>query len=117
MELETVGRVAVGNLGLQVGRQVDDMDSAERTFLGTDTATNAKAFGNEGDLGFGAHFNTELSGTDDGAGLLALLATFLQNMSITVTHFNDVGSVIVPSVCTKREKKKTPVSNHLNPSL
>lgn len=79
MELETVGRVAVGNLGLQVGRQVDDMDSAERTFLGTDTAANAKAFGNEGDLGFGAHFDTELSGTDDGAGLLALLATFLQN--------------------------------------
>lgn len=82
MELETVGRVPVGDLGLQVGRQVDDMDSAERTFLGTDTATNAKTFGNEGDLGLGSHFNTELSGTDDGARLLALLTTFLQIISI-----------------------------------
>lgn len=91
MELETIGRVPVGDLSLQVGRQVDDMDSAERTFLGTDTATNAEAFRNESYLGLGAHFNTELSGTDDGAGLLALLATFLQTISITATYSKKEG--------------------------
>lgn len=78
VELEAVGRVSVGDLGFEVGRQVDDVNSTERTFLRTNTTSNAQTLRNEGDLGLGVHFDTELSGTDDGARLLAFLATFLQ---------------------------------------
>jgi hypothetical protein len=77
VKLEAVGRITVSDLGFQVCGQVDDVDGTERTFLRTDTATDAKAFRDEGDLGFRRHFDTELSGTDDGARLFALLATFL----------------------------------------
>lgn len=78
MKLEAVGGVPVGDRAIQVGRQVDNVDGAKRAFLGTDTTTNAQTFRDEGDLGFGAHFDTELSGTDHRARLLALLTTFLQ---------------------------------------
>lgn len=78
MELEAVGRVPVGDLGFQVGGQVDDVDGAERTLLGTDTTTDTQALGDEGDLGLGSHFDTELARPDDGTRLLTLLATFLQ---------------------------------------
>jgi hypothetical protein len=41
-ELEAVGRVTVGDLRLEVGGQVDDVDGIERTFLGADTATDTE---------------------------------------------------------------------------
>ena len=50
MKLEAVGRVAVGDLGLEVGGQVDDVNGSEWALLGTDTTTNAQALGDEGDL-------------------------------------------------------------------
>lgn len=84
MELEAVGGVTMRDLGFQVGRQVDDMDGSEWTFLGTDTATDTETLGDEGDLGLGSHFDTELTRPDDGARLLTFLATFLQNMSMSV---------------------------------
>jgi hypothetical protein len=37
------------NLRLEVGGQIDDVDSIERTFLRTDAATDAEGLGNEGD--------------------------------------------------------------------
>ncbi len=46
------------DLGLKVGRQVDDGNSPERTFLGTDTTTNAQSLGDVGDLGLGGDFDT-----------------------------------------------------------
>lgn len=67
VQLETVGRVTVGDLGLQVGGQVDNVDGTERTLLGTDTTTNAQALGNEGDLRLGSHFDTKLTRANDGA--------------------------------------------------
>ena len=78
VKLEAVGGITVGDLGFQVGRQVDDVDGTERTFLGTDTATDTQALGDEGDLGFRRHFDTQLTRTDDGARLLTFLATFLE---------------------------------------
>jgi len=77
VELEAVGRVTVGDLRLEVGGQVDNVDGIERTFLGTDTATNTETLGDEGNLGGVVDLNTELSSTDDGARFLALLTTFL----------------------------------------
>jgi hypothetical protein len=77
VKLEAVGRITVGDLGFQVCGQVDNVDGTEGTFLRTDTATDTKAFRDESDLGFRRHFDTELSGTDDGARLFTLLATFL----------------------------------------
>ena len=67
----------MGDLCLEVGRQVDDVDSAERTFLRADTATDTEALGDEGDLGLGCHFDTKLACADHRARLFALLTTFL----------------------------------------
>lgn len=77
VKLEAVGRVTVGDLRLEVGGQVDNVDGIERTFLGADTATDTETLGDECDLGLVGDFNTELAGTDDRAGFLALLTTFL----------------------------------------
>lgn len=77
MKLEAVGGVTVGDLGLQVGGQVDDVNGAEGTFLRTDTATDTQTLGDECDLRLGGDLNAEFTGTDDGAGFLALLTAFL----------------------------------------
>lgn len=77
VKLEAVGGVTVGDLALQVGGQVDNIDSTERTLLGADTTTDAKALGDEGDLRVGGDFNAKLTRADHGARLLALLTTFL----------------------------------------
>lgn len=82
VKLEAVGRVAVGDLTFQVGGQVDDVNGAEGALLGADTATNTQAFGDESDLGGVVDFDAEFTGTDDGAGLLALLTTFLDESVI-----------------------------------
>ena len=58
MQLEAVGAVAVADLRLKVGGQVDDVDRIEGTFLGTDAAADAQAFADEGNLAFGRDFNT-----------------------------------------------------------
>lgn len=50
MQLEAVGRVTVSDLCLEVGRQIDNVDGTERTFLRTYTATDTEALGDEGDF-------------------------------------------------------------------
>ena len=88
VQLEAVGGVTVGDLALQIGGQVDDVDGTEGTLLGANTATNAKAFGDKGDLRFGGHFNAKLTRANHGARLLALLTTFLeQTKSAIGTNF------------------------------
>jgi len=37
MELEAVGRVSVGDLGLEIGWQIDDADGVKGAFLRADT--------------------------------------------------------------------------------
>lgn len=82
VELEAVGAITVGDLALEVGGQVDDGDGVEGALLGADTATNTQAFGDESDLGGVVDFDAEFTGTDDGARLLALLTTFLDESVI-----------------------------------
>ena len=77
VKLEGVGGVSVGDLRLEVGWQVDNVDGAEWALLWTDTASNAEGLRDEGDLGGWINLDTEASRADDWAGLLALLATFL----------------------------------------
>jgi hypothetical protein len=77
VKLEAVGRVAVGDLGLEVGGQVDNVNGTEWALLGADTTTNTQSLGDEGNLGGGVDFNAKLSRTDHGASLFALLTTFL----------------------------------------
>lgn len=67
MELEAVGRVTVGDLGLEIGRQVDDVDGVERALLGADTASDTKALRDEGNLGIRRNLDAELAGSHDGA--------------------------------------------------
>jgi hypothetical protein len=102
VELEAVGRVTVGDLRLEVGGQVDDVDGIERTFLGADTATDTETLRDEGNLGRVFDLNTELSGTDDGAGLLALLTTFLCGWLEGVSVADRIKRLSVPWACTIR---------------
>jgi hypothetical protein len=78
VQLEAVGRVAVGDLGLEVGGQVDDVDGVEGAFLGADTASDTQALRDEGDLGLGRDFDAQLARADDGTRLLAFLPAFLR---------------------------------------
>ena len=78
MQLEAVGRVSVGDLGFEVGGQIDDIDGVKWAFLRTDTTPYAEAFRYEGNLRLGCNLDAQLSGADHRAGLLAFLSTFLQ---------------------------------------
>lgn len=78
MKLEGVGAISVSDLTLEVRGQVDDGDGVEGALLGADTASDTQALTNEGDLAGAVDLDTQLAGLDDGAGLLALLATFLR---------------------------------------
>lgn len=66
MKLEAVGRVTVGDLGFEVGGQVDDVNGTKWALFGTDTATNAQSLGDESNLGGGVDFNAKLSSPDHG---------------------------------------------------
>lgn len=81
VQLEAVGRVSVGDLGLEVGGQVDDVDGVEGAFLGADTATDTQALRDEGDLGLGRDFDAQLARADYGTRLLAFLPAFLPCVS------------------------------------
>jgi hypothetical protein len=78
MELEAVGRVTMCHLCFKIGRQVDDVYSAEWTFLGADTASDAETFRDEGNFGVRSDFNAKLASANDWARFLAFLATFLR---------------------------------------
>jgi hypothetical protein len=77
VQLEAVGRVAVGDLRLEVGGQVDDVDGVEGAFLGADAAADAEALRDEGDLGRVVDLDAQLARADNGARFLAFLAAFL----------------------------------------
>jgi hypothetical protein len=81
MKLEAVGGVSMGDLGFEIGRQVDDMNCPEGAFLRTNATSNAKSLGDEGDFRLGRNLDTELASSHDGAGLLAFLTTFLKLIS------------------------------------
>lgn len=61
VQLETIGRVTVGDLGFQIGGQVDDVNRTKRAFFRTDTTTNAQALRDEGDFGLRGDFDAKLS--------------------------------------------------------
>ena len=77
MKLETIGRIAVCNLGFKVCWQVDDVDGGKRAFLDADTAPYAKTFRDEGDLRVRRDLDAKLTSSHHWARLLALLPTFL----------------------------------------
>lgn len=105
MKLEGVGTVSVSDHGVQVGRQVDNVDGTKGALLGTDTATNTskdmillvthisqarwgwargqhveddlQRLGNESKRRSRSDLNTQLSTADDGAGLATFLLTLL----------------------------------------
>jgi hypothetical protein len=97
MQLEAVRRVSMRDLGLEVGGQIDDVDGVEGTFLRADTATDAEALRNEGDLGRVGHFDAQLARADNGTRLLAFLSTFLGRVSLARGGYGGLHS---PWVCT-----------------
>jgi hypothetical protein len=68
----------MGDLGLEIGGQVDDVDGVEGAFFRADTTTNAEALRDEGDLGRVGDFDAQLARADHGTRLLAFLPTFLE---------------------------------------
>lgn len=57
----------MGDLSLEIGRQIDNVYGVEGAFLRADTATNAETFRNEGNASVCIDFDTEFSGANDGA--------------------------------------------------
>lgn len=53
MELKAVGRVSMGDLGLEVRGKVDDGDGAKGALLRADTASYTQRLGQEGKTGVG----------------------------------------------------------------
>lgn len=78
MQLETVGRVSVSYVRLQICWQIDNVDGTEWALLRTDTTTNAKILGDESNFRLGSDFDTEATTSNNWAGLFAFLSTFLQ---------------------------------------
>jgi|TARA_R110002003_G_scaffold269_2_gene17959 hypothetical protein len=66
------------DLGLEVRGQVDDVDGVEGAFLGADTAADAEALRDEGDLGRVVDLDAQLARADDGTRLFAFLSAFLR---------------------------------------
>lgn len=73
----------MGDLSLKIGWQVDDIDGAKWTFLGTNAAPNTETLRYESDFGVGRDFDAKLASSDDRTGLLAFLATFLGVSSVS----------------------------------
>jgi hypothetical protein len=82
VELEAIGRVAVGDLAFEVGGQVDDGNGVEWAFLRADAAADAERLGDEGEARLGRDFDAELARADDRAGLLAFLTAFLKGLRV-----------------------------------
>jgi hypothetical protein len=67
MQLEAVGRVTMGDLGLKVGGQIYDVNSAKGTFLRADTTSDAETLRDEGDFRIRSDFDTQLARAHHGA--------------------------------------------------
>ena len=67
----------MGDVGLEIGWQIDNVDGSKWAFLRTDTASNTKGFGDEGDLRVRGDFNAETSASHNWARFLAFLSAFL----------------------------------------
>jgi hypothetical protein len=80
MELEAVGRVSMRNMGFEIRGKIDDVDRSEWTFLGTDTASNTQAFGDESNLRLRSDFDAKASASNNWARLLAFLSAFLYSI-------------------------------------
>lgn len=65
MEFEAVCRISVGDLRLQVGRKIDNIDGVERAFLRADTASYAQRLGYEGNPRGRFYFDTQLTSPND----------------------------------------------------
>lgn len=78
----------MGDLGFEIGWKIDDVNGAERTFLGADTATDTQTFRDICNFGLGSDFDAQLAGTDDGTGLFAFLPTFLWFALVTIDNSN-----------------------------
>ena len=78
------------NFGLEVGRQIDDGNGAERAFLGADTASNTQALREKGDSRVWRHFDTQLAAAHHRTRLLALLTTFL-GLALVAVDDGDTG--------------------------
>jgi len=77
VELEAVCGITVRYLCFEVGGQVDDVNGVEGAFLWADTAPNTEPLRDEGNLGFGRDFDTELACPDYRTRLFTFLAAFL----------------------------------------
>lgn len=76
----------MGDLGFEVGWEVDNCNCSERALLGANTASNTQTLRYEGDFRLGSNLNTESSTPHYRTGFLAFLSAFLR--SILAHHTN-----------------------------
>jgi hypothetical protein len=93
MKLEAVGRVSMRDMGLEVGRQIDDIDGSKGAFLRADTATNAQTLGDESNLRFGSDFDAETTTSNNGARLFTFLSAFLR-FALVCTDDGDTSKLV-----------------------
>lgn len=93
VQLEAVGRVAMRDLCLEIGGQVDDVDSVEGAFFWADATANAQALADEGDLTVGSHLDAQLTRTNHRARLLTFLFAFARLAPVRVDDGNATGPV------------------------
>lgn len=55
----------MGDLALEIRRQIDNGNGPERALLGADTTTDTETLGDEGKPGVTSDFDAELSGSHD----------------------------------------------------
>ena len=80
----------MGDMGFEIGWQIDDVDCAEWAFLGADAASNAQSLGNKGDFRFRSDFDAEASNSHNRARLLAFLSAFLEQLLTSNTRLLEV---------------------------
>jgi homoaconitase/3-isopropylmalate dehydratase large subunit len=61
MKFERIGRVTMCDLSIEIGGQINDVDSGKGTLLYANTTTNTELFRDEGNLGGRLNFDTELT--------------------------------------------------------
>lgn len=83
----------MGNVGLEIRGQVDDIDGSKWALLRADTASNAEGFRDECNLGFWSDFNAQATTSNNRTRFLALLSTFLW-LALVSTDNSNTGELV-----------------------
>lgn len=64
MQFETISRITMRHVCLQISRQIDNVDRTKRTLLHTNTTTDTQNLGDEGNFRSWQYFDTQFTRLD-----------------------------------------------------